>query len=288
MKKNRFAAAAGSLSTANPAPKNKANGERAETKMGKVYLVGAGPGDPELITVKGLKCIQQADVILYDRLINEKLLSYAKKGAELIFCGKLPGYHTMQQETINHFLVRHAKKGKTVVRLKGGDPLVFGRGGEEAEALAKHGIEFEIVPGITSGIAAAAYAGIPVTHRDFSSSVAFITGHKRKGSNEEIKWENLAKGIDTLAIYMGISNLPYICNQLMKYGKPPSTPAAVIQWGTTVEQRTVTATLATIANVVAKEKIENPSIIIIGDVVKLRANLQWFEQLLQKQQTVAL
>jgi uroporphyrin-III C-methyltransferase len=276
------------LSTANPAPKNKANGERAETKMGKVYLVGAGPGDPELITVKGLKCIQQADVILYDRLINEKLLSYAKKGAELIFCGKLPGYHTMQQETINHFLVRHAKKGKTVVRLKGGDPLVFGRGGEEAEALAKHGIEFEIVPGITSGIAAAAYAGIPVTHRDFSSSVAFITGHKRKGSNEEIKWENLAKGIDTLAIYMGISNLPYICNQLMKYGKPPSTPAAVIQWGTTVEQRTVTATLATIANVVAKEKIENPSIIIIGDVVKLRANLQWFEQLLQKQQTVAL
>ncbi|PDM39771.1 uroporphyrinogen-III C-methyltransferase [Parageobacillus yumthangensis] len=255
--------------------------------MGKVYLVGAGPGDPELITVKGLKCIQQADVILYDRLINEELLSYAKKDAELIFCGKLPGYHTMQQETINHFLVRYAKKGKTVVRLKGGDPFVFGRGGEEAEALAKHGIEFEIVPGITSGIAAAAYAGIPVTHRDFSSSVAFITGHKRKGSEEEIKWENLAKGIDTLAIYMGISNLPYICDQLTKYGKAPSTPVAVIQWGTTSEQRTVTATLSTIAEVVAKEKIENPSMIIIGNVVKLRENIQWFEQLLQKQQTAA-
>lgn len=256
-------------------------------KMGKVYLVGAGPGDPELITVKGLKCIQQADVILYDRLINEELLSYAKKDAELIFCGKLPGYHTMQQETINHFLVRHAKKGKTVVRLKGGDPFVFGRGGEEAEALVKHGIEFEIVPGITSGIAAAAYAGIPVTHRDFSSSVAFITGHKREGSKEDLKWESLAKGIDTLAIYMGISNLPYIRNQLIKYGKSPSTPVAVIQWGTTAEQRTVTATLATVTDVVAKEKVENPSMIIIGDVVKLRANIQWFEQLLAKQNAVA-
>lgn len=248
--------------------------------MGKVYLVGAGPGDPELITVKGLKCIQQADVILYDRLINEELLSYAKPDAELIFCGKLPGYHAMQQETINHALVWHAKKGKTVVRLKGGDPFVFGRGGEEAEALAKHGIEFEIVPGITSAIAAAAYAGIPVTHREFSSSVAFVTGHRRDGSRDEIKWESLAKGIDTIAIYMGIHNLPYICGQLMKYGKAPETPAAVIEWGTTTAQRTVTGTLATIAAAAAKENIQNPSMVIIGDVVRLRANIQWFEQLL--------
>ena len=254
--------------------------EGAETTMGKVYLVGAGPGDPELITVKGLKCIQQADVILYDRLINEELLSYAKPDAELIFCGKLPGFHAMQQETINHALVWHAKKGKTVVRLKGGDPFVFGRGGEEAEALAKHGIEFEIVPGITSAIAAAAYAGIPVTHRAFSSSVAFVTGHRRDGSRDEIKWESLAKGIDTIAIYMGVHHLPYICGQLMKYGKAPETPAAVIEWGTTTAQRTVTGTLATIAGIAAKENIQNPSMIMIGDVVRLRTNIQWFERLL--------
>ncbi|MCZ0755873.1 uroporphyrinogen-III C-methyltransferase [Anoxybacillus sp. J5B_2022] len=249
--------------------------------MGKVYLVGAGPGDPELITVKGLTCIQKADVILYDRLINERLLSYAKKGAELIFCGKLPGYHTMQQETINHFLIHHAKKGKVVVRLKGGDPFVFGRGGEEAEALAKHGIDFEIVPGITAGIAAAAYAGIPVTHRNFSSSVAFVTGHKRDGSQEEIKWESLAKGIDTIAIYMGISNLPYIRDQLIKHGKAPSTPVAVIQWGTLYEQRTVTATLETIVEAVQQKRIENPSMIIIGEVVTLRDKIYWFERMLQ-------
>jgi uroporphyrin-III C-methyltransferase len=252
--------------------------------MGKVYLVGAGPGDPELITVKGLKCIQEADVILYDRLINEELLAYAKKEAELIFCGKLPGYHTMQQETINHFLIRHAKKGKTVVRLKGGDPFVFGRGGEEAEMLAKHNIEFEIVPGITSGIAAAAYAGIPVTHRDFSSSVAFITGHKREGSNEDVKWDSLAKGIDTLAIYMGISNLPYIREQLLKHGKPPHTPVAIIQWGTLLEQRTVTATLETVVDVVHQHRIENPSMIIIGEVVTLREKIQWFERMMLQQQ----
>lgn len=254
--------------------------------MGKVYLVGAGPGDPELITVKGMKCIQTADVILYDRLINEELLAYAKRDAELIFCGKLPGYHAMQQETINHFLVRHAKKGKTVVRLKGGDPFVFGRGGEEAEALAKHGIEFEIVPGITSGIAAAAYAGIPVTHRDVSSSVAFITGHKRDGSSEDMKWESLAKGIDTLAIYMGVGNLPYIREQLLKHGKSASTPAAVIQWGTLYEQRTVTATLGTIVEAVEQAQIHNPSMIIIGEVVTLREKIQWFERLLKQRPLV--
>jgi uroporphyrin-III C-methyltransferase len=255
--------------------------------MGKVYLVGAGPGDPELITVKGLRCIQEADVILYDRLINDQLLSYAKPEADLIYCGKLPNYHTMKQETINSFLIKLAKKGKTVVRLKGGDPFIFGRGGEEAEALAKHNIEFEIVPGITSGIAAAAYAGIPVTHRDFSSSVAFITGHKQKGSNEDVKWETLAKGVDTLAIYMGISNLPYIREQLLKHGKAPTTPAAVIQWGTLAEQKTVTATLDTIVEVVKRHRIENPSMIIIGEVVALRQKIQWFEQTILTQQPFA-
>ncbi|RAK19177.1 uroporphyrin-III C-methyltransferase [Anoxybacillus vitaminiphilus] len=254
--------------------------------MGKVYLVGAGPGDPELITMKGLRCIQEADVILYDRLINEQLLSYAKPEADLIYCGKLPNYHTMKQETINSFLIKLAKKGKTVVRLKGGDPFVFGRGGEEAEALAKHNIEFEIVPGITSGIAAAAYAGIPVTHRDFSSSVAFITGHKQKGSNEDIKWENLAKGIDTLAIYMGISNLPYIREQLLKHGKSPHTPVAIVQWGTLLEQKTVTATLGTILEAVKQHRIENPSMIIIGEVVTLRDKINWFERAMLQQPLV--
>ena len=155
--------------------------------MGKVYLVGAGPGDPELITVKGVRCIQQADVILYDRLVNQELLDYAKPNVELINCGKLPNYHLLQQETINRFLVKYAQKGKTVTRLKGGDPFVFGRGGEEAEVCEKAGVPFEVVPGITAGIAAPAYAGIPVTHRDYSSSFAIITGHRKAGEDDDIK-----------------------------------------------------------------------------------------------------
>ncbi|BCB03806.1 uroporphyrinogen-III C-methyltransferase [Bacillus sp. KH172YL63] len=255
--------------------------------MGKVYLVGAGPGDPELITVKGLKTIQEADVILYDRLVNKELLSYAKKGADLIYCGKLPDYHTMKQETINRFLIRYASNGKTVVRLKGGDPFVFGRGGEEAEALSKKGIPFEIVPGITSGIAAAAYAGIPVTHRDASSSVAFVTGHKKDHELEDEKWESLAKGIDTLAIYMGVGNLPYIKEKLTQYGKCRHTPVALVHWGTTDVQRTVTGTLDTIVEIVEKEKIENPSMIIIGEVVRYRERIQWFEETLGKNAAIS-
>lgn len=246
--------------------------------MGKVYLVGAGPGDPDLITVKGLKCIQEADVILYDRLINNELLQYAKKEADLIYCGKLPDYHTLKQETINSFLVKFAKKGKVVTRLKGGDPFVFGRGGEEAEALAKNDIPFEVVPGITSGIAAPAYAGIPVTHREHSASVAIVTGHRKGNEEDDIQWEHLAKGIDTLAIYMGVANLPYICEQLTKHGKSGETPVALVHWGTYKEQRTITGTLATIVDIVRKENVENPSMIIVGEVVKLREKLRWFEK----------
>lgn len=246
--------------------------------MGKVYIVGAGPGDPDLISVKGVKCIQQADVILYDRLVNKELLSYAKRDADLIYCGKLPNYHTMKQETIHAFLVKYAKKGKIVTRLKGGDPFVFGRGGEEAEVLAKHGISFEIVPGITAGIAASAYAGIPVTHRDASASFAVVTGHRKEGAEEEVKWENLAKGIDTLAVYMGISNLPYICEQLLKYGKEEDTPVAIVEWGTTSAQRTITGTLGTIVTIARKEQIQNPSMIVIGEVVRFREKINWFEQ----------
>ena len=200
--------------------------------MSKVYLVGAGPGDPDLITVKALKCIKKADVILYDRLVNEELLGYAKEGAELIFCGKLPNFHVLQQETINHLLVKHAKKGKVVTRLKGGDPFVFGRGGEEAEYLAKNRVEFEIVPGITSGIAASAYAGIPLTHRDISSSFAFVTGHSKNFEEDRIKWEALVNGVDTIAIYMGVKNFPRIQERLLRCGKSPETPIAFIQQGT--------------------------------------------------------
>ncbi|MED4401631.1 uroporphyrinogen-III C-methyltransferase [Metabacillus fastidiosus] len=246
--------------------------------MAKVYLVGAGPGDEELLTIKALKCIKEADVILYDRLVNKEILKHAKEDADLIYCGKLPNYHTMKQETINHFLVKYAKSGKIVTRLKGGDPFVFGRGGEEAEALAMNNIPFEIVPGVTSGVAAAAYAGIPVTHRDLSASVAFITGHRKDDADEEIRWEALAKGIDTLAIYMGVGNLPYIQAQLLKHGKSEQTPVAVIHWGTTNIQRTVTGTLENIYDVVKQQNITNPSMIIIGDVVNLKDKLSWYEE----------
>ncbi|YAR63900.1 uroporphyrinogen-III C-methyltransferase [Bacillus cytotoxicus] len=246
--------------------------------MGKVYIVGAGPGDPELISIKGVKCIEQADVILYDRLVNKELLSYAKPDADLIYCGKLPNYHTMKQETIHTFLVKYAKKGKVVTRLKGGDPFVFGRGGEEAEVLAKHGIPFEIVPGITAGIATSAYAGIPVTHREVSASFAVVTGHRKEGTEEEIKWRNLAEGVDTLAVYMGVSNLPYICEKLLQYGKEAETPVAIIEWGTTSSQRTVVGTLGTIVSIAEIENIQNPSMIVIGEVVRFREKIHWFEQ----------
>lgn len=248
--------------------------------MSKVYIVGAGPGDVELITVKGLKSIKRADVILYDRLVNKELLEYAKEGAELINCGKLPDYHLMQQETINKFLVKYAKKGKIVTRLKGGDPFVFGRGGEEAEACSQAGVPFEIIPGITAGIAASAYAGIPVTHRDYSSSFAFITGHHKEGGEDNIQWEALAKGVDTLAIYMGVKNLPYIRRQLLQHGKDPNTPVAIIHCGTLAAQKTVVGSLSTIVEIAEHQQIANPSMIVIGDVVKLYSKLNWFEPIM--------
>lgn len=247
-------------------------------EKGKVYLVGAGPGDPKLITVYGVECIQKADVIAYDRLINKELLKYAKKDAILIFCGKLPGKHELIQGQINDLLVKHAINGKVVTRLKGGDPFVFGRGGEEAEVLARHAIPYEVVPGITSGIAAPAYAGIPVTHRDYATSFAVVTGHGRaeKGTNH-INWSALAQGIDTIAFYMGIGNLPQICKNLIKNGKNTETPVAIIHWGTTSIQKTVTGTLETIEKEVREQNITHPAIVIEGDVVKLREKINWFE-----------
>ncbi|MFJ5763533.1 uroporphyrinogen-III C-methyltransferase [Neobacillus sp. NPDC093182] len=245
--------------------------------MGKAYIVGAGPGDPELITVKALKCIQRADVILYDRLVNPELLKEAKRDCHLIYCGKQPNYHTLQQETINHLLVKYTKQGKNVVRLKGGDPFVFGRGAEEVEALLAKGLQVEVVPGITAGIAAPAYAGIPITHRDLGSSFAVVTGHKPKGKPTDINWKSLATGVDTLAIYMGITNLPYICEELMKHGKKENTPVAIIQQGTTLAQRTVTGTLSSIVSVVKKEGIQNPAMIVVGEVVTFRDKISLLE-----------
>ncbi len=241
--------------------------------------MGAGPGDPDLITIKALKCIKAADVVLYDRLVNEELLREARQGADLVFCGKHPNFHILKQETINHLLVKYAKQGKTVTRLKGGDPFVFGRGAEEAEALAKNGIPFEVVPGITSGIAAPAYSGIPVTHREFGSSVAMVAGHRCKGKHKEIDWKSLAENVDTIAIYMGISNLTYICDQLKRNEKNADMPVAIIQQGTTIEQKIVTGTINTIVAEVDKAAINNPAMIIVGEVVRFRERLLNLETL---------
>lgn len=241
--------------------------------MSLVYIVGAGPGDPELITIKGLRCIQQADVILYDRLVNKKLLEEAKPDVELIYCGKLPNHHTMKQPVINQTLIDHAKRGKVVVRLKGGDPFVFGRGAEEAEALASQGIDYQVVPGITAGIAAPAYADIPLTYRGIGRSFAVVTGHCTDGNEAAIKWGDLAKSVDTLVIYMGIQNLDYIINQLCIQGKSIETPIAIVQEGTTAKQRVVTGTLEDISLIVKQNNIKNPAVIVIGEVVRIRKRL---------------
>ncbi|WP_096201131.1 uroporphyrinogen-III C-methyltransferase [Bacillus sp. FJAT-45350] len=248
-------------------------------KNGKVYLVGAGPGDIQLLTVKGLECIKKADVILYDRLVNPLLLEYAPANTELIYCGKLPDRHIVRQEAINDLLVEKGKEGKVVVRLKGGDPCVFGRVGEEAEALTENDIEYEIVPGITAGIAASTYAGIPVTHREHGSSFAVVAGHnKSEEGKPTIDWESLSKGVDTIAFYMGIGNLNYITNQLISCGRRPSTPVILIQWGTYGRQKTLEGTLETISRKVEELNFQNPAITLVGDIVSLREKLQWFEK----------
>jgi len=248
-------------------------------KPGKVYLVGAGPGDPKLITVRGVECIQEADVIAYDRLANPKLLDYAKPGAELLYVGKLPDRHSLPQEEINQLLVDRALAGQTVTRLKGGDPFVFGRGGEEALALKRNGIAYEIVPGITAGIAVPAYAGIPVTQRFMASSFAVVAGHECPSKEQSsINWEKIATAVDTLAFYLGVKNLPLICAKLIEHGRPADTPVAIVQWGTMPDQKTVTGTLATIVEIAQGAAISNPAIIVVGDVVNLRADLQWFDE----------
>lgn len=245
---------------------------------GMVYLVGAGPGDPKLITVYGLECIQRADVIAYDRLVNKELLKHAKPSARLIYCGKEPGRHGLIQDEINQLLVEEGAKGHCVVRLKGGDPFVFGRGAEEAAVLKQAGIPFEIVPGITAGIAAPTYAGIPVTHRDFATSFAIVTGHGRAEKGQDfLDWASL-KGIDTIAFYMSVGNIEHISSQLMAHGKACETPVAVIEWGTMDEQRTFTATLESITACIHNEHIRNPAMILVGDVVKVREQIEWYQE----------
>lgn len=248
-------------------------------QKGYVYLVGAGPGDIRLITLKGYECLQKADVVLYDRLVNPLFLEWAKPEAELIYCGKLPNRHILRQEKINELLVKNAQAGKVVVRLKGGDPSVFGRVGEEVQALQEAGVSFQVVPGITAAIGAATYAGVPVTHRDYGTSFAVVTGHDQSISGKpSIDWEGLAKGVDTIAFYMGVSNIAYISEKLLNHGRPKETPALLVQWGTVGQQRTLVGTLSTIAMEATKARITNPSILLVGDVVKLRSGESWFEQ----------
>lgn len=248
-------------------------------KTGKVYLVGAGPGDEKLITIRGMECLQAADVVVYDRLANPRLLKYAGPDTEFIYCGKLPKRHTLRQESINTLLVEKALEGKSVVRLKGGDPGVFGRVGEEAAELAAHGVEYEIIPGITAGIAAPIYAGIPVTHREYGTTFAIVTGHDKSADGKpSLDWAALAAGVDTIAFYMGIANLPHICEQLIAHGRAPETPIALIRWGTMGRQKTLTGTLASIVEEVDKSGFSNPAIILVGEIVRLRETISWFEK----------
>ena len=246
-------------------------------KIGKVYIIGAGPGDAGLITIKAVDCLRLADVVVYDNLVNEELLKYAPEHARFIYAGKKGGDHTLSQDAINGLLVQEAQAGNIVARLKGGDPFIFGRGGEEAEMLVEHNIPFEVIPGVTSAIAVPAYAGIPLTHRGLTSTVAFITGHEDPTKDKsDIDWKALV-GIGTLVFLMGVKNLAQIVEALTAHGKAPATPAALIRRGTTTQQETITGTLGTIVELAQARKFSPPSILIVGLVVELRDTLNWFE-----------
>ncbi|MBI4200465.1 MAG: uroporphyrinogen-III C-methyltransferase [Chloroflexi bacterium] len=247
-------------------------------RPGTVYLVGAGPGDPGLFTVRGMQLLGQADVVLYDRLVDERLLQHVPAGAEVVYVGKWPRSASNTQEEINGFLIQRARQGKRVVRLKGGDPFVFGRGGEEAQALAEAGIPFEVVPGVTSAIAVPAYAGIPLTHRQIASSFTVISGSEDPAKEESaINWKALATGAGTLVVLMGWESLPQVVDALLAHGMPASTPAALIQWGTEPHQRTVEGTLGTILDRGRREGLEPPVVAVFGQVVALRQSLRWFD-----------
>jgi uroporphyrin-III C-methyltransferase / precorrin-2 dehydrogenase / sirohydrochlorin ferrochelatase len=254
---------------------------RAETAAnaahhGEVYLVGAGPGDPELLTLRALKLMERAEVMLYDNLVSDAVLELVPPGVERIYVGKQRANHTLRQEEINELLVRHARAGKRVLRLKGGDPFMFGRGGEEIDSLAANGIPFEVVPGITAALGVAAFAGIPLTHRDYAQACLFVTGHLKDGSMD-LDWPALARPRQTVVVYMGLLCLPILCAKLVEHGQSPDLPAAVIQQGTAPTQRVVTGTLATLPGLAEHAQLHGPTLIIVGDVVRLRERLNWFQ-----------
>ncbi|RXZ43727.1 siroheme synthase CysG [Crenobacter cavernae] len=242
---------------------------------GAVYLVGAGPGNPDLLTFRALRLMQQADVVLYDSLVAKELLELVRRDAERVFVGKQRANHTLPQEDINQLMVRLAKEGKRVLRLKGGDPFTFGRGGEEIEELAARGIAFEVVPGITSASGAAAYAGIPLTHRDYAQSVTFVTGHKKDGSID-LDWPALTRPQQTVVVYMGLSTARELCAAFIEHGKAADTPAAIVEAATTTRQRTLTGTLSTLPDAIDAAAIKSPAIIIVGEVVSLASRLAWY------------
>jgi uroporphyrinogen III methyltransferase / synthase len=244
---------------------------------GFVSLVGAGPGDPALLTRRAARCLRGADLVLYDALVDARVLRLARR-AQRFFVGKRAGRHSMTQEAISALMVRAARRGKRVVRLKGGDPFVFGRGGEEAEALSNAGVAFEVVPGVSSAVAVPAYAGIPLTHRNFASSFAVVTGHEARKAHSAVDWSRVATAVDTLVILMGLANLPFIVEKLIAHGRSPRTPVAVIRSGTTCEQEGVVGTLADIVEKSAL--IEAPALIVVGDVVSLADKLNWFHPVL--------
>ena len=248
---------------------------RYRAPVGRVFLVGAGPGDPDLLTLRAARLLAQADVVVYDHLVGEGVLELINAQAERIYVGKERSNHSMAQDDINALLLRQARLGRQVVRLKGGDPFVFGRGGEELQVLAAHGIAFEVVPGITAACGVASYAGIPLTHRDYAQSCLFVTGHLKDGSCN-LDWPALARPRQTVVIYMGLNGLADICAQLIAHGVAPSMPAAVVQQGTTLDQRVVAATLADLHLRVTEAGLQSPCLIIVGEVVRLHDQLAWF------------
>ena len=246
-----------------------------EPPLGEVYLVGTGPGDPDLLTFKALRLMQQADVVLYDRLIGDGILNLVRRDAERIYVGKLPDNHSVPQEEIGKMLIRLAREGKRVLRLKGGDPFVFGRGGEEIEALSENGVAFQVIPGVTAAVGCASYAGIPLTHRDHAQACVFVTGHEKDGKLN-LNWDSLIQPRQTVVVYMGLSSMPAITGGFMANGADPATPAAVIEKGTRAGQRVITGTLQSLSAKTAEAEIKSPALIIIGSVVTLREKLSWF------------